>query len=57
MTVVACSDGPNGLADEYPTQGDLPTFPNIGGVPAIAGHGSDKVRESRRPRREKVADI
>ncbi|KAL2107376.1 hypothetical protein VUR80DRAFT_5314 [Thermomyces stellatus] len=40
MNVVSCSDGPNGLAGQYPTQGALPTFPNIGGVPAIAGHGS-----------------
>lgn len=42
MSVTSCSDGPNGLADKFPTQGDLPKFPYIGGVPAIGGWGSDQ---------------
>jgi Cerato-platanin len=29
---VACSDGVNGLASRYPTFGDLPSFPYIGGA-------------------------
>ncbi|KAN0126456.1 Cerato-platanin domain containing protein [Russula decolorans] len=29
---VACSDGPNGLAAQYPTFGDIPSFPFIGGA-------------------------
>ncbi|EJD01882.1 Cerato-platanin [Fomitiporia mediterranea MF3/22] len=37
---VSCSTGPNGLAGRFPTFGDLPTFPNIGGADAIAGFGS-----------------
>ena len=32
MNGVACSNGENGLASRYPTFGDLPTFPYIGGV-------------------------
>lgn len=41
LTSVACSDGPNGLIPRgFNTFGQLPGFPNIGGVPAIAGHGS-----------------
>jgi Cerato-platanin len=33
---VACSNGANGLAANFPTFGDLPTFPYIGGAPGIA---------------------
>ncbi|KAI5116030.1 hypothetical protein M0805_002085 [Coniferiporia weirii] len=40
MDTVSCSDGPEGLASRYPTFGDVPTFPNIGGAAAIAGWGS-----------------
>ena len=40
MDSVACSDGPNGLANKYPTFGNLPTFPNIGGASVIAGWNS-----------------
>ena len=32
---VACSNGPNGLAEQFPTFGNLPTFPYIGGAPGI----------------------
>lgn len=35
MGQVACSDGDHGLASKYPTFGDLPTFPNVGGTPSI----------------------
>lgn len=35
LTTVACSDGPNGLMSlGYTTLGQLPTFPNVGGVAA-----------------------
>lgn len=37
MDSVACSDGENGLAPKYPTFGDLPTYPNVGGTPSITG--------------------
>ncbi|KAH7911903.1 Asp f 13-like protein [Hygrophoropsis aurantiaca] len=37
---VACSDGANGLAAKYPTLGQLPTFPKVGGVVAITGWNS-----------------
>ncbi|KAI5114549.1 hypothetical protein M0805_004943 [Coniferiporia weirii] len=40
MLTVACSNGPHGLAARYPTFGDLPSFPNIGGASAITGWGS-----------------
>lgn len=43
MSSVSCSDGPNGLMKEFPTQGDLPVFPYVGGVPAIAGWNSPSV--------------
>jgi hypothetical protein len=33
---VACSNGDNGLASTFPTFGDLPTFPYIGGAFDIA---------------------
>jgi len=29
---VACSDGPNGLVSRFPTFGDIPNFPFIGGA-------------------------
>lgn len=37
MNTVSCSDGSNGLAARFPTFGNVPTFPNIGGASAIAG--------------------
>ena len=40
LATVACSDGPNGLLSRFPTFGSLPSFPNIGGAQAVAGHGS-----------------
>ncbi|KEZ40656.1 hypothetical protein SAPIO_CDS8583 [Scedosporium apiospermum] len=40
MLAVSCSDGSNGLASRFPTQGNLPKFPYIGGVPAIGGWNS-----------------
>lgn len=40
MNTVACSDGSHGLARKYPTFGDLPTFPNIGGASVIGGWNS-----------------
>lgn len=40
MNTVACSDGVNGLASDYPTFGSLPTFPLIGGAPTIGGWNS-----------------
>ncbi|THH07956.1 hypothetical protein EW145_g3023 [Phellinidium pouzarii] len=40
MLTVACSTGATGLAGRFPTFGDVPTFPNIGGASAIAGFGS-----------------
>jgi hypothetical protein len=41
LTTVACSDGPNGLIPRgFNTFGQLPGFPNIGGAPAVTGHGS-----------------
>lgn len=43
MSTVTCSDGPNGLMKKYPTQGALPGFPNIGGVPGV-GWNSPSVR-------------
>ena len=33
---VACSNGDNGLVTKFPTFGDIPTFPYIGGAPGIA---------------------
>jgi hypothetical protein len=32
---VACSNGANGLAARFPTFGNSPTFPFIGGVPGV----------------------
>jgi hypothetical protein len=41
LATVACSDGENGLLTRgFETFGDLPTFPNIGGIPAIEGFDS-----------------
>lgn len=40
MATVACSNGPNGLMERFPTFGSLPHFPNIGGAAAVAGFGS-----------------
>lgn len=39
---MACSDGKNGLITRFgwTTQGQVPTFPSIGGVPDIAGWDS-----------------
>ena len=38
LTTVSCSDGTNGLlARGYSTFGSLPSFPNIGGAPTVAG--------------------
>lgn len=37
---LACSDGINGLSSKYPTLGQIPGFPNIGGVYAIGGWNS-----------------
>ncbi|EJD54220.1 cerato-platanin [Auricularia subglabra TFB-10046 SS5] len=41
--LIACSDGKNGLRTKgYKTIGALPSFPNVGGAPAIAGWNSKK---------------
>ncbi|KAF3073417.1 protein SnodProt1 precursor [Trichoderma harzianum] len=42
LNVVSCSDGPNGLETRYhwSTQGQIPRFPYIGGVQAVAGWNS-----------------
>ncbi|TFY72516.1 hypothetical protein EVG20_g478 [Dentipellis fragilis] len=41
LSVVACSDGPNGLLTKgFTTFGSLPTFPNIGAAQAVAGWNS-----------------
>ncbi|KAI2632733.1 eliciting plant response-like protein [Xylaria nigripes] len=42
MTLVACSDGVNGLITRYgwQTQGAIPSFFNIGGAQAVEGWGS-----------------
>ncbi|ORY10485.1 Asp f 13-like protein [Clohesyomyces aquaticus] len=43
LTAVSCSDGANGLMTKYHwnTQGDIPTYPNIGGYQGIAGWNSN----------------
>ncbi|KAH6682766.1 Cerato-platanin [Halenospora varia] len=41
LASVSCSDGSNGLLSRFPTQGDLPHFPSIGGASTIAGWNSD----------------
>ncbi|KAF4511842.1 hypothetical protein G6O67_001049 [Ophiocordyceps sinensis] len=42
LTQVACSDGPNGLITRkgWKKQGDIPTFPFIGGTEAVSGWNS-----------------
>jgi Cerato-platanin len=35
LNSVACSNGANGLAGIFPTFGDIPSFPFIGGAPGI----------------------
>ncbi|KAL7926143.1 Epl1 protein [Trichoderma austrokoningii] len=42
LDVVSCSDGANGLITRYhwQTQGQIPRFPYIGGVQAVAGWNS-----------------
>ncbi|KFY90550.1 hypothetical protein V500_05110 [Pseudogymnoascus sp. VKM F-4518 (FW-2643)] len=42
LTTVACSDGENGLITRkhWNTQGDIPTFPFIGGAQAVKGWNS-----------------
>ncbi|KAJ8591463.1 Cerato-platanin [Rhizopogon salebrosus TDB-379] len=41
LDYVACSDGPNGLITKgYTTLGQLPTFPNVGGVYTVTGWDS-----------------
>jgi hypothetical protein len=40
LDTTACSDGSNGLASSYPTFGDLPKFPYIGGAAAIKAWNS-----------------
>ena len=40
MNSVACSNGKNGLVDRFPTFGDVPNFPYIGGASAIEGWNS-----------------
>ncbi|OBT78820.1 hypothetical protein VF21_02628 [Pseudogymnoascus sp. 05NY08] len=42
LTAVACSDGEHGLITRkhWNTQGDIPTFPFIGGAQAVAGWNS-----------------
>ncbi|TCD67988.1 hypothetical protein EIP91_011657 [Steccherinum ochraceum] len=38
LLTVACSDGSHGLASRFPTFGDLPVYPNIGGASVVAGY-------------------
>lgn len=41
LRTVACSDGPNGLITRgFTTFGSLPSFPFIGGTPAVTGYNS-----------------
>ncbi|KAG1736917.1 Cerato-platanin [Suillus paluster] len=41
LTSVACSDGTNGLITKgYTTLGQLPTYPNVGGVYTVTGWNS-----------------
>lgn len=40
LSTTACSDGSNGLASKYPTFGNLPKYPYIGGASAIASWNS-----------------
>ncbi|KAF8577423.1 hypothetical protein K439DRAFT_1639749 [Ramaria rubella] len=41
LNTVSCSNGPNGLANRFPTFGDLPSFPNIGGKQGVVFGSSD----------------
>lgn len=45
LSVLACSDGVNGLISRYgwQTQGQVPRFPYIGGAEAVAGWNSPNV--------------
>ncbi|KAJ9642942.1 hypothetical protein H2199_004464 [Coniosporium tulheliwenetii] len=47
MTVVACSDGSNGLITRYGwnIQGDVPRFPYVGGSSTVAGWNSPNYRD------------
>jgi len=40
MNTAACSNGQFGLASRFPTFGDVPTFPFIGGAFAVSGWNS-----------------
>nr|CEH24656.1 cerato-platanin 2 [Heterobasidion irregulare] len=40
MNSVACSNGPKGLVERFPTFSDLPTFPYIGGAFAVGSWSS-----------------
>jgi hypothetical protein len=46
LDTVACSNGDNGLETKYEfaTQGDVPTFPNVGSSWEIEGWNSPNVR-------------
>ena len=48
MTEVACSDGQNGLITRFnwDYQGNIPSFPYIGGSSSVSGWGSDKVSDT-----------
>ncbi|KAI5296301.1 hypothetical protein KEM52_004380 [Ascosphaera acerosa] len=42
LATLACSDGENGLLQyNYTTLGVVPNFPNVAGIPAIQGWGSE----------------
>ena len=41
LNSVACSNGANGLVTQFPTFGDLPTFPFIGGAPGVVWNSTD----------------
>ena len=45
MSVGACSDGANGLAAKWPTIGDVPNYPYVGGNFAIPGWNSPMVSD------------
>jgi len=38
---VACSDGANGLVSRFPTFGNIPSFPYIGGAPGVKWNSPD----------------
>nr|AKB94552.1 cerato-platanin-like protein 1 [Heterobasidion annosum]CEH24659.1 cerato-platanin 3 [Heterobasidion irregulare]CEH24660.1 cerato-platanin 3 [Heterobasidion irregulare]CEH24661.1 cerato-platanin 3 [Heterobasidion irregulare] len=40
MNTAACSNGPHGLASKFPTFGDLPDYPYVGGVFAVSSWNS-----------------